>query len=171
MERGVRFTTLKFSPPASRYRSKRLRAGFKCPSLVWLYMFMSKFCLAVYIYLNKTMRSQSNTCSFRWTADGESSDIYRGQLYFDKYRNAGLWKKRFVPDNLKTPEDDFKTRKLYELQIALQRPRQIEKIRKLKNIDPSFGRTAITRILKGIDYKASSPTVGRILERKITIGD
>jgi hypothetical protein len=76
-----------------------------------------------------------------------------------------------VPNNLKTLEDDFRTRKPHKLRISLRSPEQIEAIKKLKNIDPNLGRAAIAGILKGIGYKISSSTVGRILKKETTIGD
>jgi putative transposase len=105
--------------------------------------------------------------------------------HFSKYRNARLtcrhfgispstfylWRKRFVPNNLKTLEDDFRTRKPHKLRTPLRHPEQIEAIKKLKNIDPNLGRAAIAGILKGIGYKISSSTVGRILKKETTIGD
>jgi hypothetical protein len=79
--------------------------------------------------------------------------------------------KRFVPGNLKTLENNFKTHKPHKLRTPLQRPEQIETIKKLKNINPNLGRTAIAGILRGIGYKISSSTAGRILKKKTTIGD
>jgi hypothetical protein len=117
------------------------------------------------------MGNQNNASSLRRTADSGSSETYRTQLYFNKYRNAGLRKKGLAPSNLKTLENNFKTRKPHKLRTPLQRPEQIETIKKLKNINPNLGRAEIAGIPKGIGYKISSSTAGRILKKKTTIGD
>src|SRR3989304_7766743 len=70
--------------------------------------------------------------------------------HFNKYRNARLtcrhfgispdtlylWKKRFAPSNLKTLEDDLKTRKPHRLRISKHKEAALETIRRLKNLDP-----------------------------------
>ena len=157
MEKDVQFITLKFS--------------FKCPSFFSCTCLCPSFVQPYIFILDKTMSNQNNASSLRRTADSGSLGAYRTQLYFDKYRNAGLWKKRFVPSNLKTLENNFKTRNPHKLRTPLQRPEQIETIKKLNNINPNLGRAAIAGILKEIDYKISSSTVGRILKKKTTIGD
>jgi hypothetical protein len=82
-----------------------------------------------------------------------------------------LWRKSFIPNNLKTLEDDFRTRKLHKLRAQLQHLKQIEIIKKLRNIDPNPGRAAITKIFKKIGYKIPGPIVERILKKEIVIGD
>jgi len=99
--------------------------------------------------------------------------------HFRKYRNARLtcrhfgispdtfylWKKRFAPDNLKTLEDDFRTRKPHKIRVSKHRKQQFETIKKLKNIDPRLGKIRIAKILRETGYKISSSTVARILKK------
>jgi len=98
--------------------------------------------------------------------------------HFNKYRNARLtcrhfgispdtfylWKKRFVPENLKTLEDDFRTRKPHKIRVSKRKTALFETIIKLKNINPSLGKSRITKILKEAGYEISSSTVGRMLK-------
>ena len=97
--------------------------------------------------------------------------------HFSKYRNARLtcrhfgispdtfylWKNRFVYNNLRTLEDNFKTRKPYKVRASKHKIAQLETIKKLKSIDPRLGKIRITRILKETGYKISPSTVTRIL--------
>jgi len=99
--------------------------------------------------------------------------------HFNKYRNARLtcrhfgispdtfylWRKRFIADNLKTLEDDFKTRKPHKTRVSKHKKQQLETIKKLKNIDPRLGKTRIAKILRETGYKISSSTVARILKK------
>lgn len=99
--------------------------------------------------------------------------------HFKKYRNARLtcrhfgispstfylWKKRFVLSNLKTLEDDFKTRRPHRIRVSKHKTTQLETIKKLRNIDSRLGKTRIARILRETGYQISSSTVGRILRQ------
>jgi len=99
--------------------------------------------------------------------------------HFRKYRNGRLtcrhfgispdtfylWKRRFAPNNLKTLEDDFKTRKPHRIRISKHKEAALETIKKLKNIDSRLGKVRIAKILKETGYKISSSTVGRILKQ------
>jgi putative transposase len=111
---------------------------------------------------------------------------FRWMEHFDKYRNARLtcrhfgispdtfylWKNRFSPENPTTLEDDFKTRKPHRLRISMQRIKNREIIRTLKNIAPKMGKIRITGVLKGTGRKISASTVGRILKanKRLTLG-
>ncbi|MDZ4227668.1 MAG: helix-turn-helix domain-containing protein [Candidatus Levybacteria bacterium] len=100
--------------------------------------------------------------------------------HFKKYRNARLtcrhfgispdtfylWRKRFIPGELKTLEDNFKTRKPHRIRTSKHKTAQLETIIKLKNIDSRLGKTRIAKILGETGYKISSSTVGRILKQK-----
>lgn len=105
--------------------------------------------------------------------------------HFHKYRNARLtcrhfgispdtfylWKRRFSPSDLKTLEDDFKTRKPRNSRTSKHQAAHLETIRQLKNIDPRLGKTRIARILKETGYEISSSTVARILKHsELTLG-
>ncbi|KKQ38153.1 MAG: Integrase catalytic region [Candidatus Levybacteria bacterium GW2011_GWC2_37_7] len=97
---------------------------------------------------------------------------------FRKYRNARLicrhfgispdtfylWRKRFIPSELKTLEDNFKTRKPHRVRASKHKTAQLETIKKLKNMDSRLGKTRIAKILGETGYKISSSTVGRILK-------
>lgn len=99
--------------------------------------------------------------------------------HFRKYRNARLtcrhfgispdtfylWKKRFVPADLRTLEDNLKTRRPYKVRVSRHRAMQLETIKKLKNIDPRLGKIRIAKILRETGYEISSSTVGRILKK------
>jgi transposase len=98
--------------------------------------------------------------------------------HLSKYRNARLtcrhfgispdtfylWKKRFVSGNLKSLEDDFKTRKPHKLRVSKHKIAQLETIKRLKNSNPRLGKTRIAKILKETGYRISSSTVSRILK-------
>lgn len=98
--------------------------------------------------------------------------------HFGKYRNVRLtcrhfgispdtfylWRKRFIPNNLKTLEDNFKTRKPHKMRTSKHKKNQLETIKKLKDVDPRLGKTRIAKILKETGYKISSSTVGRMLK-------
>ncbi|OGH24465.1 MAG: hypothetical protein A3B47_01580 [Candidatus Levybacteria bacterium RIFCSPLOWO2_01_FULL_39_24] len=102
--------------------------------------------------------------------------------HFRKYRNARLtcrhfgispdtfylWKKRFVPGNLETLEDDLKTRKPHRIRTSNHKTAQLETIRQLKNIDPRLGKLRIAKIIRETGYRISSSTVGRILKKDIS---
>lgn len=106
--------------------------------------------------------------------------------HFNKFRNARLtcrhfgispstfylWKRRFLPDNLKTLEDDLKTRKPHRIRISRHKAAQLETIKQLKNLDPRLGKTRIAKILAETGYRISSSTVGRILKnhKGLTLG-
>lgn len=97
--------------------------------------------------------------------------------HFRKYRNARLtcrhfgispdtfylWQKRFDPDNLLALEDNLKTRKPHKVRLSKHQTAQLETVRKLKEVNPKIGKVRIAKILKELDYKISSSTVGRIL--------
>lgn len=99
--------------------------------------------------------------------------------HFAKYRNARLtcrhfgispdtfylWQKRFTPNNLRTLEDDFKTRKPHRVRVSKHKSAQLETIKKLKEINPKLGKIRIAKILKEVGYEVSSSTVGRILKQ------
>ena len=101
--------------------------------------------------------------------------------HFNKYRNARLtcrhfgispdtfylWRKRFVSDDLKILEDDFKTRKPFKIRVSGHKMAQLESIKKLKEVDPRLGKTRIAKILRETGYKISSSTVARILKKEI----
>lgn len=107
-------------------------------------------------------------------------------LHFRKYRNARLtcrhfgispdtfylWRKRFVPSDLKTLEDNFKTRKPHRVRASKHKTAQFETIKKLKNIDSRLGKMRIAKILGETGYKISSSTVGRMLKKSkgLTLG-
>jgi putative transposase len=98
--------------------------------------------------------------------------------HFNKYRNARLtcrhfgispdtfylWKKRFEPSNLRTLEDDFKTRRPHRTRISKHKAAQFETIKKLKDTDLRLGKIRIAKILKETGYRISSSTVGRLLK-------
>lgn len=97
--------------------------------------------------------------------------------HFGKYRNARLtcrhfgispntfylWKKRFAPSNLKTLEDDFKTRKPHRVRKPKYTLSHIVNIKKLKEVNPKLGKTNISRILKETGITLSPSTVNRII--------
>jgi putative transposase len=98
--------------------------------------------------------------------------------HFNKYRNARLtcrhfgispdtfylWKKRFDPNNLKTLEDDFKSRRPHSIRISKHRAIQSETIKRLKSANSRLGKIRIAKILKKTGYAISSSTVGRLLK-------
>jgi len=99
-------------------------------------------------------------------------------IHFDKYRNARftcrhfgispdtfyLWKKRFNPNDIRSLEDDFKTRKPHSARISKHEMLHFEIIRQLKKLDPKLGRIKISKILEKVGYRISSSTVSRILK-------
>lgn len=103
---------------------------------------------------------------------------HRWMIHFDKYRNARftcrhfgispdtfyLWKKRFNPNDIRSLEDDFKTRKPHSVRISKHEILHFEIIRQLKKLDPKLGRIKISKILEKVGYRISSSTVSRILK-------
>jgi len=100
--------------------------------------------------------------------------------HFRKYRNARLtcrhfglspdtfylWKKRFDSNNLKTLEDNPKTRRPHKIRVSKHRIIQLEMIKKLKSVNPRLGKIRIARILREAGYKISNSTVARILKNR-----
>jgi transposase len=103
---------------------------------------------------------------------------FKWMMHFNKYRNARLtcrhfgispdsfylWRKRFEPSNLKTLEDDFKTRRPHGLRISKHKQVYSNAVKRLKEMNPHMGKVRIANILKRTGYKISSSTVGRILK-------
>lgn len=97
--------------------------------------------------------------------------------HYKKFRNARLtcrhfaispdtlylWKRRFDPSNLKTLEDDKKNRRPKVLRKPTYTLREIEEVKKFKEVNPRVGKVLITKILKDKGIKLSTATVGRIL--------
>lgn len=163
MEKADRFFTLK-----SRQKA-RLNV-----QLLW-------FCTS---FLKKMKNKTKGSDTYRTQVHHLASDLSRlakqrlkWMEHFDKYRSARLtcrhfgispdtfylWRKRFSSDNLKTLEDDLKTRKPHRARISKHKIAQLETINKLKNIDPRLGKFRIAKILKETGYEISSSTVGRII--------
>jgi putative transposase len=132
-----------------------------------------------------TTKEQKNRASSDTSRTQESHELSRAAKqrfkwieHFKKYRNARLtcrhfgispdtfylWKKRFNPNNLKTLEDDLKTRRPYRIRISKHKTVQLETIKQLKKLDPRLGKTRIAKILQETGYRISSSTVGRILK-------
>lgn len=99
--------------------------------------------------------------------------------HFRKYRNARLtcrhfgispdtfylWRRRFVPSDLKTLEDNFKARKPHRIRASKHKTAQLETIIKLRSMDSRLGKIRIAKILGETGYRISSSTVGRILKQ------
>lgn len=97
--------------------------------------------------------------------------------HFEKYRSARLtcrhfgispdtfylWRKRFDPNNLKTLEDDLKTRSPHRVRKPKYTLSHIANIKKLKEVNPKLGKTNISRILKETGITLSPSTVNRII--------
>lgn len=106
--------------------------------------------------------------------------------HFERYRNARLtcrhfgispdtfylWRRRFVPSDLKTLEDNFRTRKPHRIRVSKHKRAQLETIIELRNMDSRLGKIRIAKILGETGYKISSSTVGRILKssKGLTLG-
>lgn len=97
--------------------------------------------------------------------------------HFKKYRNARLtcrhfgispdtfylWQKRFDPDNLRTLEDNKKTRRPKKLRTSKHLASQLQTVKKLKEVNPKIGKVRISKILKELGYKISPSTITQIL--------
>ncbi len=139
----------------------------------------------------KKKENSSDTCHTQVNHEAmglsrSAKQRFKWMEHFGKYRNGRLtcrhfgispstfylWRKRFIPNNLKTLEDDFKTRKPHQIRTSKHKAAQFETIKKLKNVDPRLGKARIAKILEETGYKISSSTVGRILKtyKALTLG-
>ncbi|MBI2613503.1 MAG: helix-turn-helix domain-containing protein [Candidatus Levybacteria bacterium] len=103
--------------------------------------------------------------------------------HFGKFRNARLtcrhfgispdtfylWRRRFNPENLKSLEDDFRTRKPRKTRFSKHQQAQLETVKKLKDVNPRLGKVRIAKILREMGYKISPSTITRLL--KLLQGD
>lgn len=99
--------------------------------------------------------------------------------YYQKTKNARLtcrhfgifpdtfyrWKKRYQPFNLKSLEDDFKTRRPKKLRTPTTLQEIVNRIKNLRETYPRWGKEKITVLLKREGIYISVSTVGRTIKR------
>lgn len=75
------------------------------------------------------------------------------------------WKRRYSLHNLKSLEDNSKTRRPHNLRSPLVPPHIVEEIRSLRETYPRWGKEKITVLLRRKGYCISVSTVGRTIRR------
>jgi len=75
------------------------------------------------------------------------------------------WKRRYAPGCLKSLEDDFSSRRPHAFRHPETPPEVVERIRKLREMYPRWGKEKIAVLVRKDGYRVSVSTVGRTIKR------
>lgn len=75
------------------------------------------------------------------------------------------WKRKYCPECLKTLEDDYSSRRPHTLRYSETSPEVVERIRKLREMYPRWGKEKIAVLVRKEGCRVSVSTVGRTIKR------